>query len=269
MSFDTAYFSIGQLDRLSYQDTFMHRLDPRTKVITTLVFLLAVISFPKYEVTALLPFFLFPVLFMTLGDIPAGFVIKKVLIVSPFAVFVGIFNPFFDRAVALNLFGLPISAGWVSFVSIILKFILSISAAILLVATSSFPGVTRALQRLGMPRLFTTQLIFLYRYMFVLMEEAMRIVRARDMRSFGRRGLGVRVFIRLIGMLFMRTISRAERIYNAMLSRGFSGDIPSVRRHRFTAADVLFALSALAFLALFRFVPVTHVVGRFVQGIAG
>ena len=105
MTFDKAYFSIGYLDRLSYQNTFIHRLDPRTKVVCTLLFLLSVISYPKYDVAELLPFFLFPVILMTLGDIPLWFVVKKVLTVSPFAIFVGIFNPFLDK----NIYGLRLA----------------------------------------------------------------------------------------------------------------------------------------------------------------
>lgn len=267
MRFQNAYYSIGYLDRLSYQDTFLHRLDPRAKVISTIVFLLAVISYPKYEVAALLPFFLFPVLLMTLGDIPAGYVLKRIVMVSPFAVLVGIFNPLLDRSAALEVMGFTLSGGWVSFFSIMLKFTLSISAALLLVATTSFPGVCSALRQFGLPRIFTTQLIFLYRYMFVLMEEALRILRARDLRSFGGRGTGTGVFVRLVGMLFLRTMSRADRIYNAMLSRGFQGDIPTMTRRRPGPGDLLFALSMLAFLAACRLLPVTDMIGRYIQGV--
>ncbi len=79
MTFDAQYFDIGRLDRLSYRDTFVHHLDPRAKVIATMLFLFTVISFPKYEVVALVPFFLFPVLLMTLGEIPVRFILKKVI----------------------------------------------------------------------------------------------------------------------------------------------------------------------------------------------
>ena len=78
MTFDEKYFDIGRLDRLSYQETFVHRLDPRAKVIATMLFLLTVISFPKYEIVALAPFFLFPVLLMTIGEIPVRFIIRKI-----------------------------------------------------------------------------------------------------------------------------------------------------------------------------------------------
>lgn len=265
MTFDERYFAIGRLDRLSYGDTCVHRLDPRAKVLAAMLFLFTVVSFPKYEVVSLVPFFLFPALLVTIGEIPLLFILKKVLVVSPFAIFIGIFNPFLDTRTAAVIAGIPVSAGWLSFVSILLKFALTVSAALLLIATTSFPGVCHALRRLGFPALFVSQLLFLYRYLFVLMEEAMRIIRARDMRSFGRHGAGMRVFARLIGTLFMRTVDRAERIYYAMLSRGFQGDIPTLKRSRLAAADVAFLAMTAAFLAIFRFFRITDWVGRLAQ----
>ena len=112
MSFEAAYSGIGRLDRLSYGDTVVHRLDPRAKVAATILFAVAVVSFPKYEVLSLFPFFLFPVLIGALGDIPAGFITRKVVAVSPFAVFVGIFNPLFDHRVVAIAPGVLVSAGW-------------------------------------------------------------------------------------------------------------------------------------------------------------
>jgi cobalt/nickel transport system permease protein len=267
MTFDVRYFDIDRLDRLSYRNTFVHRLDPRIKVIATMLFLFTVISFPKYEVVALVPFFLFPVLLTTLGEIPVRFILKKVLFVSPFAILIGIFNPFLDTRTIAVISGIPISAGIISFLSILLKFVLTVSVALLLVATTSFPGVCHALRRLGLPSLFVSQLLFLYRYIFVLMEEAMRITRARDMRSVGSHGAGIKVFVRLIGILFIRTVDRAERIYCAMLSRGFQGDIPSLKRTRIEATDLACLAAMVMFLMVFRFFRITEGIGRLAQGL--
>jgi cobalt/nickel transport system permease protein len=269
MTFDEKYFDIGRLDRLAYRDTCVHRLEPRAKVIATMLFLVTVISFPKYEVAALVPFFLFPVLLLTLGGIPARFILRKVLLVSPFALLIGIFNPLLDTRTAVVIVGVPLSAGLLSFFSILLKFALTVSATLLLIATTSFPGVCHAFRRLGFPSLFVSQLLFLYRYLFVLLEEAMRIIRARDMRSFGTRGAGMKVFARLVGILFLRTVDRAERIYDAMLSRGFRGDIPTLKRSRMAAADLAFMAAAAAFLGVFRFFRVTEGIGRVAQGLLG
>jgi cobalt/nickel transport system permease protein len=267
VTFDAQYFDFGRLDRLSYRSTFVHHLDPRVKVIATMLYLFTVISFPKYEVIALVPFFLFPVLLMTIGEIPIRFILKKLLLVSPFAILIGVFNPLLDTSTIAVIFGIPISAGIISFLSILLKFALTVCAALLLIATTSFPGVCHALRRLGVPPLFVSQLLFLYRYIFVLMEEAMRITRARDMRSVGSRGAGIQVFVRLIGTLFVRTVDRAERIYCAMLSRGFQGDIPSLRRTRIEAADLAYLAAVITFLVVFRVFPITEEIGCFAQGV--
>ncbi len=120
--FDSEYFNLGYLDTLSYRDTVIHRLDPRAKLIATVLFIVTVVSFPKYEIAGLLPFFLFPVLLFSLADVPVKFILKKVLLVSSFAVFIGIFNPVIDRRIVYSLLGVPVSGGWISFLSIMLKF---------------------------------------------------------------------------------------------------------------------------------------------------
>jgi len=267
VTFDKEYFNLGYLDTLSYQDTPIHRLDPRAKLIGTLAFIITVVSFTKYEITGLLPFFLFPVLLFALGDIPVKFILKKVLVVSPFAMCIGIFNPLLDRQALHVLFGVPISAGWISFLSIMLKFFLTITSALLLIATTSFPGICHALGRLGMPEIFVSQLLFLYRYIFVLTEEAMKVVRARDMRSFGKRGSGMKVFTSIIGTLFLKTVERAERIYQAMLSRGFQGTIHALRPYCFRSADALFIAITFSVLYLFRMHDIVDAVGRLSAGI--
>lgn len=266
MSFDKAYYNVGRLDRLAYQDTYVHRLDARVKVVVTIIFILTVISYPKYEVIELAPLFLFPVLMVSLGDIPVLFLLQKILIVSPFAVFIGIFNPLFDPGTVLFL-GMQLSAGWLSFFSVLLKFALTIGAALILIATTSFPGVCHALGRLKVPAIFVSQLMFLYRYLFVLAEETMRIVRARDMRSFGRRGMEAHVAARIIGALFLRTVERAERIYRAMLSRGFRGEIPALRRRGMTKGDVLFFILAVGCFVIFRLFPLASLTGGYAREI--
>jgi cobalt/nickel transport system permease protein len=75
------------------------------------------------------------------------------------------------------LYGVTVSGGWVSFFSVMLKFLLTITSALLLIATTSFPGICRALRKFGIPDIFISQLLFLYRYIFVLVEEAMKVVR--------------------------------------------------------------------------------------------
>ena len=115
---DTAYFDLGSLDALAYRDSNIHRLDPRAKLVTTLVFIITVVSFDKYSIAALIPFLLYPATLLVRADLPAGPILKKLLIALPFALFIGIFNPFFDRQIILQIGSLELSGGWISFASI-------------------------------------------------------------------------------------------------------------------------------------------------------
>jgi cobalt/nickel transport system permease protein len=87
------------------------------------------------------------------------------------------------------------------------------------------------------------------------------------MRSFGTNGAGIKVFVRLVGILFVRTVDRAERIYYAMLSRGFQGDIPSLKRARIEVTDLAYLAAMVMFLAVFRFFRITEGIGYFAQGL--
>lgn len=259
---DTNIFEIGTLDRLAAGDTPLHRLDPRTKLITTLGFILTVVSHGRYEVAALLPLLIFPLTLAIQAGIPGPYLLRKLLIASPFALMVGIFNPLLDQAVMLHVAGLDVSGGWVSFTAILVRFSLSVLAGLILIATTGFAQVCMALTRLGTPRIFATQLLFLYRYIFVLTEEGLRMSRARDLRSCGKRGTGIKIYGFMLGQLLLRTIDRAGRIHRAMLCRGFDGEIRLNRRLRPSRADVLFATGWLGFFTLARVFNLPNELGQ-------
>lgn len=258
---ETAFLDLGALDALAGRDTPLHRLDPRAKLVTTFLFILTVVSFGKYEIAALLPFLLYPATLIALGELPAGMLARKLLWVAPFAVLVGLFNPLLDRQILLHLGPVGISGGWLSFLSILLRFALTVSAALILIASTGFTAVCMALERLGAPRVFALQLLFLYRYLFVLVDEAARMVRARALRTFRGRGGGMRVFASLVGQLLLRTLDRAQRIHLAMLCRGFDGEIRMLRPLRIGRAEIAFVAGWAALFLLFRLVHLPRLLG--------
>ena len=266
LAIDGSLLDFKRLDLLAMQESGVHRLDPRAKVLTTLVYILCVVSFGRYEVAAMLPFLIYPVALLALADLPAGYLLRKVAVVLPFAVMVGLFNPLFDRQVALQLGPFDVAGGWLSFFSIILRTALTAGAAIVLVAVTGFPAICAALERLGTPRVFTVQLHFLYRYIFVLTDEGGRVARARQLRACGRRGLGLRHFGPLVGHLLLRTWERAERVHMAMLARGFTGEIPVRRQSRFGGRDLSFVLGWSALFVVLRLYNLPQLLGRLLTG---
>ncbi|QXE91923.1 cobalt ECF transporter T component CbiQ [Geomonas subterranea] len=261
-----ALLDLKRLDQLAAGETPLHRLDPRAKVLATLVFIVCVISFGRYELSALIPFFIFPATLIASGRLPAGYLAAKVALVAPFAIAVGICNPFFDRAVLLHLGPVDITGGWLSFASIVLRSALTVAAALTLTALTGFASICRALVRLGMPRPFAMQLLFLYRYLFVLAEEGGRAARARELRTFGRKGSGLASYASLLGHLLLRTWQRAERMHMAMLARGYTGSFPAAREGRFGAREFCFVLFWSALFIVLRLYNGAGLLGALVTG---
>jgi len=170
-SIHSAVLDLKRLDLLANGNSTIHRLDARAKVLVTLVFVICVVSFSRYELTTLFPFFIFPVVIISLSGLSPLFILRKIALLCPFVLAVGIFNPVFDREVLVQLGPLGISAGWISFASIVVRSILTVGAAFILVGVTGFTAVCQALERMGMPQVFAVQLLFLYRYIFVLAEE--------------------------------------------------------------------------------------------------
>jgi cobalt/nickel transport system permease protein len=264
MKLESPYLDIGYLDLLARQKSFVHQLDPRAKLLTTLLFIASVVSFGKYSVTGLIPFVIYPLSLIALGNLPPGYLFKKVLIAVPFAFFVGIFNPVFDQEVMVRIGSLGISGGWVSFASIMIRFFLTVSAALIMIASTGFDEICLAMRKMGVPASLSTQLLFLYRYLFVLIDEASRMARARAMRSFNGRGMGLKVFSFLIGQLLLRTIDRASRIHLAMLCRGFDGELRLVRSFRLIGRDVAFFVGWSTLFVVMRLYDVPQLIGNLV-----
>lgn len=261
---DAALRDLRSLDALAARATPLARIDARALTVTTLAFAVIVVSFDRYAVAALFPLALYPVALAVLGDVPASALLRKLAIAAPFAIMVGLFNPLLDRA-PMVIGDTEVAAGWVSLASILMRFVLTVSAALLLVAGTGINGLAAALRRLGLPRVFTAQLSFLFRYAFVLGGEASRMSTARDLRSNGR-ALRVVETGPMLGHLLLRAFARAERIHHAMRARGFDGEIRLLRRPRWRTADTLFVGGWCAFFAAARAIDLPLWLGRLVTG---
>lgn len=251
MGLDNALHEIRRLDDLAAQDTTLHRLDARAKVLVTLFFLVTMLSLGRYEVAGLLPFAAYPLLLAAQGGVPLGLLLRRAALALPFVVFVGIFNPLIDRTVHLGLGPLAITGGMLSFSSIVLRSLLAVTTGLVLVAVTGFDQICRALGRLGMPTALLVQLQFLYRYLFVLADEALRMLQARLQRCAQNKRPSMHEYRALLGSLLLRTLDRAGRVHQAMLCRGFDGQMPDLRpstrfgraEWRFCAVWVLFLIA--------------------------
>ncbi len=237
------------IDRFAYQDSPIHRLDPRAKTLAVLAYSVMLISPGRYVIPS--PWYVvFPAGLLIWGRIPLGFVFKHTLIVAPFILFAAVLSPLFD-ATPVRLGEWTVRGGWVTAVSLVIRFVLGMAALIALASTTRFPELLKGLEKLGMPRLLITQLRFLYRYLFLLVDQAMHMRLARRARDCGRGPLATRWRAGggQVGVLFLRTLESAERMHLAMMARGYDGRIRLLEPLRWRRRDTLLILATAAYLA--------------------
>ena len=254
------------LDDLAQQETVIHKLHPLIKLLTTVGFLTVVISFGRHEIGGLLPLFLYPVMVFALAEIPVKPILLRILLVSPFIIGIGILNPFFDPKIYM-LGEREISRGWVTFLSILLKSGLTVTAALLLIATTGMDRLAGALRMLKVPRIFVLQLLLTYRYIAVLMEEVARTLRAYSLRAPEQKGINRSAWGSLAGQLILRTFDRAQRIYEAMCLRGFTGEYHTGDFKKIRVRDLTYLAGWLLFLAVARMYNIPMLIGSLITGV--
>lgn len=259
-------YNIRLLDDLARKETCIHRIHPLAKLLTTVVYLTVVVSFGRYEIGSLLPFLFYPVLLFAMGDLPVAPIIKRILLIEPFIIGIGILNPLFDHQVIM-VGGITMSKGWVTFFSILIKSGLTVTAALLLIATTGMDRLAGALRMLKIPRLFVLQLLLTYRYISVLMEEVARMLRAYSLRSPEQKGIQRSVWGSFAGQLILRTFERAQRVYQAMCLRGFAGEYNTGGYAGFKAADLVYLAGWALFFVMARIYNIPMLIGLLITGV--
>ncbi|HWS28496.1 MAG TPA: cobalt ECF transporter T component CbiQ [Clostridia bacterium] len=258
---------IYSLEQLASGGSVIHRLHPNAKLFATLVYIVCVVSFGRYELSRLAPYAFYPVLLMVLAEIPFQMILKRALVALPFVLFAGLSNLVFDRAAVMRLGGVAISYGMVSFLAMLLRTFLCVAAVLILVAVTPFYEMTGALKRLHMPDLIVNLIEMIYRYLGTLAEEASGMYTAYALRSPNGRGVAMKHMGSFAGQLLLRSFDRAERVYNAMQCRGYPAFGRAAFKKRFTAADGLFLFLTAGSSVLFSLMDVQGALGAWLEGI--
>ncbi|MCU0306960.1 MAG: cobalt ECF transporter T component CbiQ [Thermoleophilia bacterium] len=227
----------------------VHRLDPRAKVVGLLGITLAAAVAPRgaWVVPAACLVALAGVAWW--ARVPATVVWRRARVVLPLVLLAAAVVPFVGGGPSVAVGPVHLSVeGLRTFGAVAAAATVGTLSAVLLTATTAFPDVLRALERLRVPRAFTLTCAFMYRYLFVLGEEVGRMRAALAARGFRpRTALGAAAVGRLATALFLRGHARGERVYLAMCARGFCGVMPAGAPGRLGRAEAGFlaALGAL------------------------
>ncbi|HKM04289.1 MAG TPA: cobalt ECF transporter T component CbiQ [Lachnospiraceae bacterium] len=258
---NSAIYEIHCMDDMANKDQWLNRIHPLVKLILTLTYIATVVSFYKYDLTGIIGMAIYPIFLFVVGDISFKDSLRRLRIVLPVVCFVGVFNPIFDREILFSIGEIGISGGFISMSTLMLKGILTVLASYLLIATTTIEKICYAMGLLHIPKMFVTQILFIYRYITVLLTEANRISQAYSLRAPNQKGVHFKVWGSLVGQLLLRSMDRAEDIYESMSIRGYKGEshLPSGIQSKDNNYAYLFIW--LIVFGVLKFFPVMEIVG--------
>lgn len=260
-------FNIRYLDELASKKSVIHNINPVVKLIVTLIYLVVVLSFGKYDIVPLIPYFFYPIIIFTLSETPFFQIFKRTLIVFPLIIGIGIFNPIFDTETYGVIFGVGISGGWVSFISLLIKCSLTVLAGFILICTTGIEKIAYALRKLFVPKIFVTQILLTYRYISVLLEETSRVLKAYHLRAPLEKGVSFKNSGSLLGQMLLRAFDRANRVYSAMVLRGFNGEYVFGREISMSIGSLLYLFLWVSFLIVARVYNIPEAFGNIIMGV--
>jgi cobalt ECF transporter T component CbiQ len=197
------------LDRFSRLDSPIHRSSASVKLVAAMALVVGTVLLPPSGLIPLVTISLFLIAVAAASRIPWWFLMRRILLLEPFVLGVA----------ALALFG---PGGWRLFAFLIAKATVCLSTMVLLTNTTPFSDLLRVLKSAQVPSLLVTTMSLMYRYVFVLLDEAGRMKRARDSRTFSRRHTRAwKSTATVVSQLFIRSSERADRIWAAMCARGW------------------------------------------------
>ena len=246
---------------LAVMESPVHKLNAGAKLLATVVYILIVMSFGKYNLGGLVPMLLWPVFMYQLSGIPVSTCFYKLRIVLPLVMAVGLFNPIFDREIMLTIGGVGISGGVISMITLMLKGVLCLMASFLLVATTPFDSLCAALQKIHVPKMLVTLLLLTYRYVGVMTEELAVMTDAYHLRAPGQKGIQFTAWGSFLGQVLLRSMDRAQELYSSMLLRGYHQHFHYAPIKKFGSKDALYLVLSIAFFLLVKYVKIAELLG--------
>ena len=256
-----AISEIQSLETISKEDRRVNRIHPLSKLILTVFYIAVTVSFHKYDLPGLIGMAVYPAAVFMIADLSFREALRRLRVVLPLVMVMGILNPFFDRKIVLMVGALPVSGGVLSMLTLMIKAVLTVLAGYLLIATTSIEKICRAMRVIHIPKTFVVVILLIYRYVTVLLSEARRITQAYQLRAPGQRGVHYKVWGPLVGQLLLRSMDRANDLYDSMQLRGFDGEFRTGREEPLKAADFLWPLIWGGIIILLRIFPVAEMLG--------
>lgn len=258
---NNAIHEVNRIDETAAKDQWINNIHPLVKLLLTFIYIIFVVSVNEYRLDSLIAMTVYPVAVFILGELSLKECLKRLRFVLPIVFIVGIFNPLFDRRPYAMFYGITITTGMISMVSLIIKGVFSVIASYILVATTTIEKICHALRMLHVPAVIVTQIMLMYRYILLLLNEAHRITQAYELRAPGQKGVHFKVWGSLSGQLLLRSIDRSQAVYESMCLRGYTGEFEYYNKVKINPSDVWYFIMCLALMIVLRYIPVIRMAG--------
>ncbi len=239
------------IEEFALGNSFVHKLDPRAKIVSAFVFSIVVAL--NHWILAAAVALVFPIVLIGVARINLGRVLSRLAVVNAFVLFLWLFLPFtFPGEVLYSLGPLEIHReGLLYALLITLKSNAIVLMVIALLGTSPIFNLVHALSHMGVPDKLVHIFFFCFRYVHVIHEEYHRLATAMKIRGFKPKSdiHTYRAYAYLVGMILVGSFDRSKRILAAMKCRGFSGRFYILHHYEMKRFDYLMAISSVVFSA--------------------
>lgn len=262
---ESAIGEICRIEKQAARNTWLNSLDPLSKLFVTIWYVAILVSFDKYYIMGVCSMFLYPMAVFTIGEVPFRQCIRRIWLVFPLLLVLGMINPFLDRSTAATVLGIQISGGMISMLTLFIKGVFTVLSVYLLIISTTIENVCDAFRRIHVPEVLVTTILLIYRYINVLLKETNRLMEAYAMRAPDDRGIRFRVWGTLTGNLLLRSIDRAHAVYESMNIRGYEAGNDLRREQTKTVhkgSGIIWAAVWGSIILLCRVFPIFSLIGR-------
>jgi len=252
---------IDSLNTLQQRNQWMNKIHPLVKFALSIFYIIVTMSVGKYQLDKMLVLAIYPIFAYQLADLSIGHALERMKLILPLVLAVGIFNPFFDKIPVYEISGIVITSGMISMVTLMLKGIYTVLAAYLLIATTSIEEICYAMQLLHFPAILITVFLLIYRYIFIMGEEAERIMTAYQLRAPSQKGLNYKAWGPLVGQWLIRSMDRAGLVYDSMMLRGFKGTFATRRKYHVHSTSIIYFVVWVVALGVLRWTDIITLLG--------
>lgn len=259
---EEAIYEIHSIDNKANADFIINKIHPLVKLLISAIYIILLTSIDKYDLITTFAMSIYLIVISIIGNLSIRDCIKKVKIMFVCLIAIGIANVIFDRNIIIYIGGISITTGMVSMITLILKGVFSIISAYLLIVTTKIEDICCALKQIHMPNILITIFMLIYRYIVLFLKEVQRLWTAYSLRAPKQKGFNYKAWGSMIGNLMIRSIDKAEIVYESMEIRGFTPDTFFAKKQRLDRKSCIYFILDILLLFIIRFIPIFNIIGN-------